>query len=113
MSLPVRSAMVLMVLAILFILSLGACLMWLLLHQVSDDDMTALEQENTLLRDSVGDLNAQIDSVQARLELMEDWEERIRRDDNLRHMDDVLLDDPSGYTPGFESPVDEDDETEN
>jgi len=113
LSLSVRSALVLVVALGLFLLTLCCSLGWLLLHRVSDDDMNRLTRENELLRSSVNNVSAQVDSVQARLGLMEDWEERVSRDDNMHLLDDVPMDEQAGgYEFGLEAPVDEADETE-
>ena len=114
LSIPVRHARLLLALAGVALLLLGGASIWLLFNDVSNAEMASLEEENELLQGSVADLATQIDSVQVRLELMEDWEERVRRDDNLRQLDEVLLDDPlsGSYTPGYIPPPDEMDETE-
>ncbi|MCD4829560.1 MAG: hypothetical protein K8R90_09065 [Candidatus Cloacimonetes bacterium] len=115
LSLSVRSVFALLALAALFLLALGGSFVWLLVHSVSDDAMAELEQENVLLRQSVGSLSAQIDSVQVRLKLMEDWEERVRKDDNLRQLEEGLFDDAGGasdYDPDFLPPIDATDESE-
>ncbi|GEM_PF-3332716 len=115
-SLPVRTGVVLALVVVVFLLGLGAVSAWVLFHRVDNSSMETLQQQNDLLRKNVTRLSARVDSVRARIELMEGWEERIRKDESMQQLNETLLGEYHGEEmiegePVKEVPLDDSDDS--
>ncbi|MCD6182607.1 MAG: peptidoglycan DD-metalloendopeptidase family protein [Candidatus Cloacimonetes bacterium] len=88
---------------ILLILAIIGSLFYIHANQKKFVRLAQLETENAILKDRITTLSADVDSVLAKLRLMEDWEDQLRAKENLKEINKEIRKMGMGGLPQVDS----------
>lgn len=88
---------------VLMLLCIAASLTYIAVNQSRLNTIHTLEQENTLLKDRLALLSSEVDSILAKLQVMEDWEDTVRSKENLKEINKEIREMGMGGMPQVDS----------
>lgn len=102
-SVPKKIGLFLLALVVVFLLSFTFSVGYITYNHSKIAQAHAVLEENDLLRDRLFTISSEMDSIMLKLQLMEDWEDKIRSDENFKSISKEIRELGVGGIPQVDS----------